>query len=211
MARRVGGVRPRWYTGRVFPTTIWTRIGEAGAEDESALEDFAVRYRPAVLEFIQRRGFSGNAADDLCQDVFLRVLRGGVLAKADPGRGRFRSLLATITMHVLHDHLRKRREVPSLLPDVAAAPEDFDHAWALNLTARALDQLREQGSPYFDVLTAHLAGNKPSRNRLWIARRKLAALIRQEIAKTCATPADAEEELAHLRPYLRPPSQERPT
>jgi len=192
----------------VFPTTIWTRIGQAGAQDAAALEEFAVRYRPAVLEFIHRRGFRGALADDLCQEVFLRVLRGSVLAKADPDRGRFRSLLATITMHVLHDHLRKRNEVPAPLPDLAAAPDDFDHAWALHLTARALEQLREQGSPYFDVLTAHLTGGKPGRNRLWIARRKLAALIRHEIVQTCATPAEVEEELAHLRPYLRPPGRE---
>ena len=188
----------------MFPTTVWTRISAAGARDEAALADFAEQYRPPVLEFIRRRGFREAAADDLCQDVFMRVLRGGVLAKADRSRGRFRSLLLTVTVHVLQDHRRKRTEMPREDLEPAQRDPEFDHAWAVNLTARALDRLREQGSPYFDVLTDHLAGLPQSRSKLWIARRKLAALVRHEVAGTCATPADAQEELAYLSQFLRP-------
>lgn len=188
----------------MFPTTIWTRIHDAGESDAVALEEFAARYREPVLRFIERKGFRGRGAEDLTQEVFVRVLRGGVLAKADRHRGRFRSLLLTVTTHVLQDHLRRKREV--VVEDLEPPDRDaeFDHAWALNLTDRALDRLREQGSPYFDVLRGHIAGEPQSRNRLWIARKKLAALIRHEVAMTCATPEQMEEEMAYLAQFLGP-------
>jgi RNA polymerase sigma factor (sigma-70 family) len=188
----------------VFPTTIWTTIRQAGALDSSALADVAERYRQPVLEFIGRRGFQGADAEDLCQDVFLRVLKGGVLAKADRDRGRFRSLLLSVTVHVIQDRLRKRREVPVEDPEPPQRQREFDAGWALHLTQRALERLQAQGSPYYDVLEGHLAGRRQDRNRLWLARKKLAGLMRQEVAYTCATRADYEAELAYLAQYLRP-------
>ena len=190
----------------MFPTTIWTTIHRAGEQDSSALQRVAERYRQPVLEHIRRRGFQGNDAEDVCQDVFLRVLQGGVLAKADRNRGRFRSLMLAVTTHVILDRYRKRRDVP--VEDIDAAsreqPDDFDRSWALHLTEHAIERLRDDGSPYYDVLAGHLAGQPQNRNKLWIARRKLAAEIRREVAFTCATREDFEEEMAHLAPYLRP-------
>lgn len=188
----------------MFPTTVWTRIHQAGAWDQAALEEFAQRYRPAVLEFIESRGFHTANAEDLCQDVFLRILRGGVLAKADSTRGRFRSLLLAVTTHVIQDHLRKRREIPVQDLEPPAHEPDFDQTWAWHLAQRALERLCDDDSPYYNVLVEHLLGEKQDRNKLWIARRKLAAMIRQEVALTCATRADCEDELAYLSRYLQP-------
>ena len=200
------GPRAAGYTLEVFPTTIWTTIHRAGDQDSMALEHVAERYRQPVLEYIRRRGFQGSDAEDICQDVFVRVLQGGVLAKADRNRGRFRSLMLSVTTHVILDRLRKRREVPVEDPEPLARQQtdDFDHAWALHLTDQAIQRLREQGSPYYDVLEGHLSGQPQNRNKLWIARRKLAAEIRREVAFTCATRADFDEEMAHLARYLRP-------
>ena len=54
----------------------------------------------------------------------------------------------------------------------------------------------------------HLVGAKWDRNKLWIARRKLAKLIRREVPSTCTTHADSEEELAYLSRYLRAAKKE---
>jgi hypothetical protein len=188
----------------VFPTTIWTTIRQAGGSDTEALQEFARSYRIPVLEFIRRRGFGASDAEDICQDVFVRVLDGGVLAKADRDRGRFRSLLLAVTTRVIQDRLRKRRMpvVDDLEP--AASDPEFDRAWALHLTERAIERLQAQKSPYYDVLAGHLCGEKQDRQKLWIARRKLAALVRHEVALTCAGREDYEDELAYLAPYLRP-------
>ncbi len=197
------------YTFRVFPTTIWTTIHRAGEQDSAALQRVAERYRQPVLEHIRRRGFQGNDAEDVCQDVFLRVLQGGVLAKADRNRGRFRSLMLAVTTHVILDRFRKRRDVP--VQDIERASDEqtdaFDRTWALHLTQQAIERLRDEGSPYYDVLAGHLAGQPQNRNKLWIARRKLAAEIRRQVAHTCATREDFDEEMAHLAPYLRPRSR----
>ena len=192
------------YTCPMFPTTIWATIHQAGREDAFALEDVARRYRQPVLEYIRRRGFQGHDADDICQDVFLRILQGDVLAKADEQRGRFRSLLLSVTTHVILDRLRRRRDVNVETIEAHVEPQDFDRGWALHLTERALDRLREEGSPYFEVLSGHLAGQPQDRNRLWIARGKLAAEIRKEVAHTCFSREDFEDEMNYLCQYLGP-------
>ena len=190
----------------MFPTTIWTRILEAGAQDPNALDDFARRYRPPVLAHVRSRGFAGQDADDLCQEVFLRVIQGGVLAKADRNRGRFRSLLRAVTTRTLQDRLRRRRDVSALELEPAAEETDdgFDREWAWHLTERALERLEAQGSPYHAVLRGHLKGEAQDRNKLWIARRKLTECIRREVAETCLSQEDFEAELAYLAPFLRP-------
>jgi RNA polymerase sigma factor (sigma-70 family) len=190
----------------MFPTTLWTTIRQAGRADSEALQRFAARYRPAVREYVRRKGFADSDAEDICQDVFVRVLSSRVLAGADPGRGRFRSLLLTITSRAIADRLRRRREVFSELPPTAEMERDpqFDAEWILNLAERAMSRLREDNSPYHQVLAEHLAGRKQDRQRLWIARRKLIALIRNEIALTCDSHQVFEREVAYLSEFLRP-------
>ncbi len=195
----------------VFPTTIWTTIRQAGANDREALEAFAVQYREPVRRYLRGRGFSSADAEDLCHEVFVRLLEKGVLERADAARGRFRALLQTIASRVATDRLRKRREdaaPPNDGVEVASGEvegdAEFDRAWALHLTERALERMRDRNSPYHAVLSAHLSGQKQDRNKLWIARRQLSSLIRDEVAQTCTQPEDLEEELAYLQQFLRP-------
>lgn len=187
----------------MFPTTVWDLVRGAGERDPEALERFARDYRPPVLEYVRRR-VPGADADDLCQDVFVRLLAGGVLARADARKGSFRSLLRTITRRVILDWHRKRRRHPRFDAEPAAPEPDFDRAWAVHLTERALARLARESEGYHRVLQHHLAGEKQDRGKLWIARGKLKALIRHEIALTCRSPEEIEEEYALLAPYLRP-------
>lgn len=187
----------------MFPTTVWDLVHEAGAREPDALERFARSYRPPVLDYIRRRTPAADG-EDICQDVFVRLLAGGVLAKADAQKGSFRSLLRTVTQRVIIDWHRKRRRVLPVEIEPAAPEPDFDRAWALHLAERALEALRERSEASHKVLVAHLAGEKQDRGKLWIARRKLKDLIRHEIALTCRSPEEIEEEYALLAPYLRP-------
>ncbi len=68
----------------------------------------------------------------------------------------------------------------------------------------AMAQLESVQSPYHQVLRDRLAGQKQDRKRLYHARRRLIALIRSEIAMTCSSHREFEEETAYLSPYLRP-------
>lgn len=185
----------------MFPTTIWTAIRAAGAKDADALDRFAREYREPVRRYIRSRGFGDAEADDLTQDVFVRILAGGVLAKVDPAKGRFRSLVLSVATHAMQDR-RRRKNASPLEADPPARDPDFDREWILHLADRAMARLRDD--PYFDALRAHLAGQEVDRNRLWHARRRLISLIRDEIARTCSTVEELEEEAAYLSQFLNP-------
>ena len=188
----------------MFPTTVWEDIEAAGGSDPDALDRLAQQYRAAILAFIRRRGIEGNVAEDLCHEVFVRLIAGKVLAKADSGRGRFRSLLCTVTVRVIQDWSRKQAPVPVGDVDPAELAPDFDRVWVLHLVERAFKRLKETSPQSYDVLSSHLAGQEPDRNKLWIARSKLTALIRREIAVTCRSTQEVDEEIVRLTPYLRP-------
>ena len=192
----------------MFQTTVWEVVHAAGEGDAHAIASVAESYRSPILAFIRARGVVAPQDEDLCHDVFVRLLEGGVLAKADPDRGRFRSLLCTVTVRVVQDWSRRRRELPFEDLDPAAPMPAFDCLWTLYLVERAFAQLQATSPRSCEVLREHLDGKAPHRNKLWIARRKLAALVRQQIAMTCRTPAELEAELACLAPYLRPEKQE---
>lgn len=188
----------------MFPTTVWTTIRLAAQSDEEARESFARAYRGPVVRYLRCKGASSDEAEDLCQEVFLRLWKEHVLERADRARGRFRGLLSTVTRRTL-SHRRRQRVEPAVLDlEPADSDPDFDREWAVELVQRAFERLRDSGSPYAAVLEQHLAGAKPDRNKLWIARRKLLAGIRHEVALTCNSAEELEEELAHLHEFLQP-------
>jgi RNA polymerase sigma factor (sigma-70 family) len=186
----------------VFPNTVWDLVRDAGAREPDALERFARAYRAPVVRFLRGRGASAQECEDLCHEVFVRLLRGGVLAKADPERGRFRALLCTVTKNVLIDWRRRRPQPPVAMAEPAAPEPDFDRAWALHHVERAMERLRVENPTYFEDMRRHLDEAEVDRNRLWIARGKLTAYVRHEVALTCRSSAEIEEELSALAPYL---------
>ena len=88
--------------------------------------------------------------------------------------------------------------------DPAGPVPAFDRLWVLHLVERAFQQLKATSPRSYDVLRDHLREQAPDRNKLWIARKKLASLVRREVALTCRTAEELESELACLSPYLRP-------
>jgi hypothetical protein len=188
----------------VFPTTVWDLVREAGTREPEAMERFAEGYRAPVVAFLRGRGAPPQECEDLCHEVFVRLLRSDVLAKADPRRGHFRSLLATVALRVYLDWRRRRTEPPVPLAEPEAPAPDFDRAWALHLVERALERLKAESPSYYEDVRRHLDEAEVDRNRLWIARRKLTAFLRHEIAMTCRSPEEIAEEWALLAPYLRP-------
>jgi DNA-directed RNA polymerase specialized sigma24 family protein len=188
----------------MFQTTVWDDVKAAGAHDADAMNRIAEQYRAPILAFIRSRGVAGPEAEDFCHDVFVRVLAGGVIGKADATKGTFRTLLCTVTIRVMQDWRRKRRELPWEGLDPAVVPEGFDRLWVLHLVERAFAALKRTSPASYEALRGHLTGRPPERNKLWIARRKLSSLIRNEIALTCRSPEELEAEVARLSPYLRP-------
>ena len=100
-----------------FPSTHWSRVAAAGdpvgSEARESLAILCAAYWYPLYAYIRRRGYVPEKAQDLTQDFFTRLLEKGLLAEADPGRGRFRAFLRTICVHYLanqrdRENTRKR-------------------------------------------------------------------------------------------------------
>lgn len=157
-----------------FDTTRWSLIlaslGTGSEEDKAreALAQLCRTYWRPIFAFVCRHGHSIPDAQDLTQDFFVLILKGNLLQRADPERGRFRSLLLKSLQNFLIDahareHARKRggevqfvafdewmAEAPSGLAaptaEVQSWPAEriFDVRWAATVAEQALRRLQEE-------------------------------------------------------------------
>ncbi len=149
-----------------FATTRWSVVLAAGRgaspQASAALEDLCQIYWYPLYVYVRRRGYTGDAAADLTQEFFARLLEKNRLAQVDRRKGKFRSFLLASMKHFLANEwdksqARKRgggRETFSIeLSQAEAAyrfePVDemtaeraFERRWALTLLDSVLHQLR---------------------------------------------------------------------
>lgn len=146
-----------------FPSTFWSVI--QGQPDRARVEVFT-RYRTPIYQFIRGKGFQEPDAEDLTQEVFARVCRDEFLRKADSSKGRFRTLLLSVTRHVILQELdRRRRRRTNPLPEEGAALEapaedsEFERLWLGHLLTLALQKLQQEQKPGgprgYDALMLH--------------------------------------------------------
>lgn len=149
----------------VFAATRWTLVLRARAqtpEARTALGELCEAYWTPVFRFLVREGRSEDAARELTQDFFARLLARGGVAGVEPGRGRFRSFLLGAVKHFLADRRDRERRLkrggghaPEPLeqeggtsaglqvPALEGLPPDayFDREWARALVDRAVTRL----------------------------------------------------------------------
>ncbi len=202
-----------------FPTTLWSTIVE---RPRDAREAVFVRYREPVLAFIRNQGFAAHDAEDLAQEVFLRVCQEGFLRDADRTKGRFRSLLLAVTRHVIqHERERRGRPVPPAPAPAASEDAAFDTLWLSNLVTLALKRLAADAVPggprAYEAFTLHKHQGLTYRQiadklgvslddvRNWIhaAKSKLKKLIADEIRAYCSSQGELDDELAQLLRNLK--------
>jgi len=209
-----------------FGTTRWSVVLACGdsAEGEEragvALAELCKTYWRPVFAFICRCGRSVPDAQDLTQDFFVTVLKGHLLQRADPDRGRFRSLLLKAVQDFLANAHNKGQatkrggkvqfvswdewmaETPShfsISPHEARTwpPEKvFDVRWAATAVEHALQQLGEECENrgrrrVFDVLSDYLAAERHD-------------VSYQKLSKTLGVPeADVKRLIHELRVRYR--------
>ncbi len=185
-----------------FAPTHWTLILRARGETpeaRAALSELCEAYYQPVLRFLRREGRDEDAARELTQEFFARILAGPGFDQADPERGRFRSYLLGSLKHFLADQrkhelrLKRGGGVAALSIDAAGAGDEegslqiadtsmpspeayFDREWALAIMARALNVLEREFATagkagQFDALKPWLAGEAPSMSQADVARR----------------------------------------
>jgi RNA polymerase sigma-70 factor (ECF subfamily) len=179
------------------PVSLLERLRSPG--DTAAWERFVHIYTPLLHRWLQRAGASPDAAADLLQDVFVRLL--GLLPtfRRDPG-GSFRAWLHALVLNRWRDHCRKRRPVG--LPDgegltdpAAGAPDEVCAAeeHRAYVLGRVLGLVRRdypaptwqgfwrtvvEGEPVAQV--ARDLGLTP--NALYLARGRILRRLREELA-----------------------------
>jgi RNA polymerase sigma factor (sigma-70 family) len=181
------------------------------------------RYRQPVVDFARIQGLSEEDAEDVAQEVFVRVCQEAFLKKANEIRGKFRTVLLTVTHRVIISlrrretaGVRDRRRAVSMdgidLPEDASADPEFDRLWVKNLVSQALDRL--ELDPAVQALRLHLKGatyqeiaeklgKKVSdvNNFIHRARERLRQEIELLIAEYSSR-EDVAEEIAALRRFL---------
>ena len=94
------------------------------AGDAAAWEEIVRRYNRRIYNICYRFAGSGDDAEDLTQEVFIKMYR--TLNSYDVGRGAFMTWVTTITRNLLVDHFRKSKQdrVTDSLDSVASEHED---------------------------------------------------------------------------------------
>jgi RNA polymerase sigma factor (sigma-70 family) len=94
-----------------IPSTHVSLLRSLGEERrrEDAWLIFQACYREVILGWCRRRGLDRHTAEDLTQEILIKLLAALPRHEHDPDRGRFRSWLKTVVRHVLEDHRRRQR------------------------------------------------------------------------------------------------------
>jgi RNA polymerase sigma factor (sigma-70 family) len=171
-----------------FMTTRWSLIlaagGPSGERSTDALATLCEAYWYPAYAFIRRQGHDADAARDLTQEFFTRVLEKHYFRDADRTLGRFRAFLLTAIRHFLSNErdrdqaLKRGGRMQMLSLDVETAegvyqlegrddltPEKlFDARWASVLLDRALTRVKQDyvaadKSALFDQLKGFLTGD----------------------------------------------------
>ena len=92
--------------------------------DAAAWEEIVQRYHRRIYNICYRFAGSGNDAEDLTQEVFIKMYR--TLNSYDVDRGAFMTWVTTITRNLLVDHFRKTKQerMTNSLDTVSSEHED---------------------------------------------------------------------------------------
>ncbi len=155
---RIGG------GGGRFKTTHWTAIEaiRAGSDTRSRflIGELVKDYWKPVYCYLRRKGYGNEEAKDLTQEFFQAVVLGReLIRRADPAKGRFRTLLLTALDRYLanvHRGQTAQKRIPQDklvhlaqadagdLPEVTrdlTGEESFNYAWVSELLDRILEEV----------------------------------------------------------------------
>lgn len=106
------------------------------AGDAAAWEEIVQRYHRRIYNICYRFAGSADDAQDLTQEVFIRMYR--TLGSYDVGRGAFLTWVTAMTRNLLVDHFRKTKQ-DRVTDSLDTAPSEHDDALPLS------EQIRDPG------------------------------------------------------------------
>jgi len=98
-------------------------VALARAGDLEALEELFNRYRNQVFSLAYRMTGNPCDAEDLCQEIFLQVMR---KVGSFEGRSSFSTWLYRVSMNRSRDYLRRKKRSPELLSQDGDPTESYE-------------------------------------------------------------------------------------
>jgi RNA polymerase sigma-70 factor (ECF subfamily) len=172
-------------------------------QDETAWSEFVRRYGPKILLWARRWGLQEADAEDVTQDVLLKLNRKMASFTYDPARS-FRGWLKTMAHHVWIDLVRERRregmavgggQMDGFLSSLEAGDnlaEELQKVFRREVMERAMERVRELSAPQaWEVfrLTAleHWSGAAvaahlgiPDVGRVYLVKSRVTQRVREE-------------------------------
>jgi RNA polymerase sigma-70 factor (ECF subfamily) len=147
-----------------------------------ARNELVIKYRRAIRAYLGAVLRNDHDADELTQEVILRLLSGH-FAGASPEKGRFRNYLKTAVRNLVHTHWQQRQREAAVdldSADVAAAVDEheeetlWNYDWRCTVLHSAWAALRKHeeshlGNSFYTVL--RLRSENPELNSNALARR----------------------------------------
>lgn len=206
--------------------TNWDLIDEARRANGPAWAELVLRYRTPVRRILRRLLRDHPTADDAADEFFSYLFQQRILAKADPGQGRFRCYM----QGVMKRFARSWRHATSmsraseavderLIGDDGEAGEterEEELVWAEAVLENALDRLRREFPKDADLLVRFygLGGTAPARademakergkneNSVHVALHRARARLRAALMAELVPMVSSKEELEQERQLL---------
>ena len=162
----------------LFLTTHWSLVLSAADQSEVSLEALCKQYWQPIYAVARRQGHEIEAAKDLTQSFFSKLLAKGWLASAEESKGRFRTFLVTAFKRYLINEWHRENTTkrgggihfsefdtttskPLSASEQNLSPEKlFDRRWALTLLDVAIVQLEKESGPDFQILKDSLTAGR---------------------------------------------------
>lgn len=155
-----------------------------------SIENVYERYHPQVLRFFLGKGLQHDAAEDLSQEVFYRVLRSG---KPLVGEDYTRNLVFCVAQNLLIDHFRKNN---GSVQERTGSEDDVAAADGLSLSCDLSPEDVIISSETSDDVKQVLSG-LPPRHAQAIMLREMEGLSYREMASRLGMSEKAAESLLH--------------
>lgn len=215
-----------------FPSTRWNLVRLA-ARDTASMDAIVRVYWKPLYFFARQKGYDNEASKDLVQGFLALLIARKAFAKADPRRGRFRTLLLAALENYMKDRRRegaraKRRDgrlVASLdflqgerdfLAAAAEAPDArLGRAWAQALFAECVARVEARpahalalklhlaGETYAEISARTGLGELACRSAVHRLKDRFRDILAAQLASTAVAPDELPEEIEDFIALLR--------
>ena len=189
--------------------TLMMRVQQDPA-DPQAWDDFVRRYQPMIRAWCSRWGAQDSDADDVAQEVLLKLLTAMKKYHHEAGSG-FRCWLKSVTHNAWLDLVGSRRQVPeshegrlNAIVDnhdaLADLEEQMEHAFERELLELAMGRVKERVKPniweaFRLTFDEHLTGADAAErlgmevSHVFVAKHRVLKLLEEELRRIKATRA----------------------